>query len=209
MERTEPAAEEVSYRRAALSDIDELAGLCREGFRKTLRWQAGGTFARQWWQAAIESTCAEVWLCVAGGRTAGAAVLVFDEQGWARERTARCGRRPNYVLAILRAPQMVPVEILNRLRLRRAVRASKLRGIPQPTEPRTWMEMLLVSPAVQGKQVATRLKRHCESRSVALGCKILESSVDPGNVRMRRLNERMGYQHTRQTKAGCIYSKKL
>lgn len=202
------AKEAATFRLANPSDIDDLLELCRKGYR-TARWQVGGAFARRWWASAIDSKHAEVWVCLLEGRLVGVAVLVWNEQGWARERRARCGGRSDYVRAILRAPRLAITEAATRLRLRWAFYRDPLRHVPQTSALRSWMELLLVAPEARGRAIAYRLKRHCEDRSVALGCKVLESSVHPANLPMRRLNEKMGYKHTRQTKAGCIYSKVL
>lgn len=201
---------EVAYRRATRSDVEPLSRICRGSFVHSTRWQAGGDFAVNWWRTAAESDFAEVWVALVDGQLAGAAVLVFEENGWARERRARCGTRRDYVLASLRAPQSSVAEALHRVDLRIAYWTAAVGSEPHPlSTDRTWMELLVISASMQGRNIATRLKSFCEARSIALGRSLLESCVDPRNARMRQLNERLGYIHTRQAKSGCIYSKEL
>ena len=197
-----------TIRRAHLSDIPDLLKICRKCFSR-IQWRGVSSYVRPWWQAAITSDAADVYVAQYKGLVIAFAVLVKDEELWRKEEKNREGPFISHLLSCI----VCPVLTFKAL----CVRATRLVvGNEQQPESsiemsynRTWLEILAVAPKEQGRGIAKLLLCECESLTKTKGCDAIGLMVSKSNERAIRLYKKMGYQKTTESSEGKFYIKVL
>lgn len=198
-------------RRVSISDIKELLRICKDCFPTSPRWNGSVAFASHWWNSAILSPAAEVWVSLHNDDISGFYVLVINEDVWNREKRQRCGKFITRLLALISCPLLAMTEIRKRSRrmMIRLIKKSSREFHSIPNADRSWIELMAVSTNSQGMGYAKRLMNHCEERSMLSSKFYISLLVDTDNIPARKLYEKHGYTFCIQGKYRTRYEKHL
>ena len=197
-------------RRAVLQDTEALAGICRQSFPLSLRWQGHPAGARRWWQAVLATPAAETWVFETSGVAGAFCVLITDRQGWLQEKARRkvplvCG-----LLSVVRCPGVVGAKARRRLATAWEQRHGRVvwKAADLP-DPATWVELIAVAPALRGRGVAGQLLKICEKRTRDLGGLVIGLAVHARSEPALRLYEKTGYVRKLALGSDLVYVKTL
>ncbi|TFG90320.1 MAG: GNAT family N-acetyltransferase [Candidatus Atribacteria bacterium] len=198
----------ITIRRAHLSDIPDLLKIGRKCFSR-IQFRGIYSYVRPWWQAAITSEAADVYVAQYKGLVIAFAVLVKDEELWRKEKKHRKGPFIYHLLSCIVCP-VLTFKIL-------CIRATRLmvgnehqpKSSIEMSYNRTWLEILAVVPQEQGRGIGKLLLRECESLTKTKGCDAIGLMVSKSNERAIRLYKKMGYQKIIESPEGKFYIKVL
>ncbi len=195
------------FRRAELADLAALLAICRASFPRSPRWNGPRAFAGRWWQSALTSAAAEVWLGELGGRSAGFCVLVTNECRWQVERPTRCGGWRSYAWAAA----MHPLALLPAARFAWRGLTARLEpaGAKRRPVPRTWLELIAVGPEFRGQRLAQQLLDVCAARTRRLQRQAIALLVEPENRAARTAYQRSGFALVARFPRGDLYQRLL
>jgi len=203
--------EEACIRRALDKDIDLLVDICRASFVDSLRWNGSRSFASRWWAVTIESPSCEVWVYFLHEQVKGFVLLVLDEQRYIEESRKRKLRLSEAIGIVVFCPRILAAKILKDLFW--SVSSSfKNRYISDESAAigsYMWIELMAVSPDVQGEGVGKRLLEFSVQRTRALGHRAMMLCVDHDNECALGLYRKYGFTITTQTKHGFRCAKVL
>ena len=197
----------LSMRRAERRDIDELAVMSRSCYSYLLRWQGPLSHNRKRWRLLLDTECCEVWVCSSHGQIIGYFTLILD-----RQQYDELDEKPHpglfvrlYMLGV--SPKLFITIALRKLkqRIHRSLRrlfgsssdddkmtdAETLKRLEDRQVP--WVGYVAVTPAMQGKGVATEMVKHCAQRAVELGHKEIWANVERKNIGASRLMRKAGF----------------
>lgn len=198
-----------AFRNAFPMDVPRLLSICRGAFPHDLRWgrSAGG----RWWNTAIRSNAAEVWVDAAARDIRGLLLLVIDESTWKQERRKRGGRR-QLLLSALQRPSAPALRTIRHLKGQHSSSSAVegLRSIdPIPAFQRVWLELIAVDAHHRGNGVGRKLLTLAETRARRLGRPAIQLSVRLHNAAALRLYAANGYGLVRHGAQSAVLGKRL
>jgi len=175
----------LSMRRTERQDINDLAVMSRICYPYSLRWQAPRFHIRKRWRLLLDSQCHEAWVCLSHGQIIGYFTLILD-----RQQHEEADARPHpglfvglYMLAV--CPKLFITVALGKLKRRiqrsltgassdhdKTADSETLRLLDDRQVP--WVGYVAVTPAMQGKGVATEMVKRCAQRARKVGFVVTE-----------------------------------
>ncbi|MBA7531178.1 hypothetical protein ES705_23389 [subsurface metagenome] len=197
----------LSMRRAERQDIDELAVMSRSCYPYLLRWQGPLFHNRKRWRLLLDTEFCEAWVCLSRGQIIGYFTLILDRQKYDE---ADGKLHPGLFVRLYMfgaCPKLFITIALRKLKrhIHRSLRqlfgsssdddkmagSETLRRLEDRQIP--WVGYVAVTPAMQGKGVATEMVKRCAQRAVELGHKEIWAHVERRNIRACGLMKKAGF----------------
>jgi GNAT superfamily N-acetyltransferase len=197
----------LSMRRAERQDIDELAVMSRSCYPYLLRWQGPLFHNIKRWRLLLDTECCEAWVCLSHGQIIGYFTLILD-----RQQHDEVDGKPHpglfvrlYMLGV--CPKLFVTIALRKLK--RCIHSSLRQLFASSSDDNKmagsktlgrfddrqvpWVGYVAVTPAMQGKGVATEMVKFCTQRAVELGYKEIWANVERKNLGASGLMKKAGF----------------
>ena len=197
----------LSMRRAERQDIDELAVMSRSCYPYLLRWQGPRFHNRKRWRLLLDTEFCEAWVCLSRGQIIGYFTLILDRQ---LQDEADGKPRPGLFVRLYMlgaCPSLFITKALRKLKRRIHGNLRQLFGSSSDDDKTAgsetlkrlqgsqlpWVGYVAVTPAMQGKGVATEMVKLCTQRAVELGHKEIWAKVERRTIGACRLIRKAGF----------------
>lgn len=200
---------------ATPQDAAAIARLCRMTFPGAPEWRAPVWIGTRWWRSLMEGNgCLPIIAKGEREELLGFVIDIADPDAWA----AANRRGPHSKLMKLAVALTRPSILRSRLRKRRAARGVEKTtghshrqgsGAPSGSEPRLFLELLVVSPNAKGQGIGSALLQRVEEHARSRGICLVKLLVDPRNQAAHAFYLRNGYRVAGTEKGSAVMIKEL
>ena len=205
-------SETVNIVRVDKDRIPDLLALCRENFPDSLWWFGPRPAGRAWWTRMLSAPSSEVYIMYVDRRPAGFFLIVSDLRAFSA-RMNRISPRERVLFGmryfgLILCPRLILSSV--RKWLKKAERRAYVSWHDKIAPERVaWGDLHAISPDYRRAGLAKQFMHFVEQRTLELGKDAFLGNVEPGNFKVIRMLESIGYRQMGQTDSGLVYGKVL
>lgn len=211
---------QLSIRRAEARDIDMLSVMSRLCYPYLLRWQGPRFHNKKRWRLVLDDGYGEVWVCSSNEQIIGYITLITDLQKFEKADQEPTPGLFVRLYVLLTCPKLFITLVLRKL-LSNIQRYQRRLFVPKSGDNKIvgsetitsleerkvpWVGYVAVTPAMQGKGVATEMVRFCVQRARELGYREIWVKVEKKNIGAMKAIKKAGFVVTEKVNQ-IIYSK--
>lgn len=200
---------------ATPQDAAAIARLCRATFPGAPEWRAPIWICARWWRSlAARAGCLPLVAKDEHDRLLGFVIDIADPDAWSAASRSGPHSKPIKALVALTRPSILRARIRKRRAAKGVCKAtptnSSVRTDQSPrSEPRLFLELLVVSPAAKGRGIGSALLKRVEEHARLRQTYLVKLLVDPRNQAAHAFYTRHGYRMNGTDKGSAVMIKEL